>query len=141
MTATIRVLIFSFATATIFSARPAAALSCSVPSNASTGILAKYKWLATTTDPVVVAHRQAKGLFALAATEVTLVTDSVVCRQAVSAYNGALAPDSITTTQLHVIRFGPTRYVVFDELRKAGEWIISFVFTSSFAQVLSRGSE
>lgn len=126
---------------TVMPIRPASALPCSASSPSSGIVLAKYKSIAATTDPILANVRQARGLPAISAAAVVMVTDTAICRQAIGAYNNALAPDSATTTQLHVIRFGSTRYVVFDELRKAGEWIMSIVFDPSFSQIISRGSE
>lgn len=131
----------SIMAATPIAIHTASAAPCSPPSSTSSSLLAKYKFLATTTNPILVAHRQTRGLPAVAANQVELVADTTTCRQAVDAYNNALAPDAATTTQLHVFRFGSTRYVVFDELRKAGEWIMSVVFSSNFAQIISHGSD
>ena len=86
-------------------------------------------------------YRQDKGLTAVARGEVAPIVEPSLCSRAVEAFNKAFAPEPETTTQVHVIRFGSTRYVVADESRRAGQWIYSAVFDSSFAKVLSRGNE
>jgi hypothetical protein len=114
---------------------------CHRPNETSQILIQRYKWLATTIESTTVADRQAKGLPAIPSSEVALVADSAVCRLAVRAFNYAFAPDSASTTEVHVIRFGPTRYVVIDESRRAGEWLYRAVFDSTFVMVMSRGRE
>lgn len=114
---------------------------CSTPNDGSATLLASYKWLATATDTSNVARRQAMGLSSIAASEVSLVADTAVCRTAVNAINNALLPESATTTEVHVLRFGATRYVVFDEFRTAGEWIYRVIFNASFSQVFNIGRD
>ena len=130
------------ASASITSARPAAVDSpCSTQGDVSTALLSSYKWLATATDTSNVASRQTMGLPAIAASEVSLVADTAVCRTAVNAFNNALLPEAASTLSVHVIRFGPTRYAVFDENRMAGEWIYRVIFNTAFTQVVNIGRD
>jgi len=117
------------------------ALPCSTPGDLSANLVATYKWLATATDTSNVARRLKMGLPAIESSEVTLVADTAVCRNAVNAFNAALLPDSATTTEVYVIRFGSTRYVVVDDLRRAGEWAYRVIFDSAFTQVLNVGRD
>jgi hypothetical protein len=48
---------------------------CSKSNETSQRLLQSYRWLATTTEPFTVADRTAKGLTAIAPSEVTLVLD------------------------------------------------------------------
>ena len=118
--------------------RAASASPCSTNAETADILLKKLKWLAETTDPANVTARQVQSLPNIAATQVTLVADTTICRSALNAYNGALLPDSRTSTSVVVVRFGSTRFVVIDELRTAGEWLYTVVFNAAFTQVYSR---
>lgn len=117
------------------------AAPCSPQNQLGQDLLASYRWLAETDDSLNVVERRSKGLFAVPRAEVELSSDRKVCSRAVRAFNIAFAPEPATTKEVHVIRFGRTRYVVVDESRKAGEWIYSAVFDSSLNTVLSLGRE
>ena len=114
---------------------------CSQPNETSQILLSSYRWLATTTSAPNVEDRQSMGLQSLSASDVSLVDNPTICSRAIVAFNRAFEPDPPTTKEVHVLRFGATRYVVVDEYRRAGEWIYRATFDSSFRQVLSRGRE
>ena len=117
------------------------AYGCTAPNETTNILLSKYRWLATTTSAPNVQDREAMGLPFLSSSEVRVVVDAPTCSRAVVAFNRAFEPDPSTTTEVHVLRFGPTHYVVVDEHRTAGEWLYRATFDSSFTRILSRGRE
>ena len=77
--------------------------------------------------------RDLLGIPLLSATEVGYVTDTTVCQQASAAYTAAEG-DGITNRQVYVFRLG-SRYLVVDKNIYAGEWLIGWLFESTFQPV------
>jgi hypothetical protein len=100
-------------------------------------MLTMYRNTATITDTAFNTWRSSIGLFAVDSNQVKLVSDTTVCRSALSAYNNALLPDSVQSTAVDVIRYGSTRYIVGDSARNGGEWTPHVVFDTLFAQVIA----
>jgi hypothetical protein len=111
--------------------RAAQSTPCRGPDAFSTRAVADMKRLVTTTDPLMVSFRTTVGLPAVAADQVTLVSDSTVCRQVVSAYDSASQVPA-PTDGLYVLQVGGN-YVAADPSAPAGEWVTWFRFDSTFA--------
>jgi hypothetical protein len=59
----------------------------------------------------------------LAASQITLVDDTTVCRRAVTAYNSILTNDRLAaSTSENVIRYRSTRYINGDPMHIVGKW-------------------
>ncbi len=110
---------------------------CLAPSQSSDDLLSEYQWKDTTTDANTVAWRQTFSLPSIPVGQLSLVSDTIICRRAVIAYNSALAAyDSRVTSAVNLLKYGPTRYVAEDTARKEGEWVFHVGFDSSFTQML-----
>src|SRR6476646_12197294 len=68
---------------------------CLTPSDASAGMLARYQFVDTTTDNLQVTWRQSLGLSSIAVSQITLVSDTTICRRGVTAYNSILSDDRL----------------------------------------------
>jgi hypothetical protein len=110
---------------------------CAALDENATDILEDYRWSDTTTDTATISWRQRVSLPTVPVAQVLLVSDTTICRLAVSFYNAALA-DSGDTRQspaATVIRWGTTRYAVSDTIHNAGEWTMHMVVDTSFSHV------
>jgi hypothetical protein len=101
-------------------------------------MLSMYRWTAILSDSSANNYRQGLGLSALDSNQVTLVSDTTTCRSAVNAYNNALAPDSLQSTAVDVVKYGTTRYIVADSSRARSEWTPAVVFNATFTQVIAQ---
>jgi hypothetical protein len=97
--------------------------------------LAALRSLVTSTDSVVVASRQAKGLPAVAPTQVTYVTDNSVCSKAEKTYTSAITgAAAVPSLQVYVFKVG-NAYQVWDPVQRAGEFTIAMTLNNSFTFV------
>lgn len=98
-----------------------------------------YKNVVTSTDTGIVAVRQRQQLPAVAASQVTYVTDNAVCATVEQPYSAALAGNGITPSlQVYVIKIG-TVYVVWDPVQRGGEFQ-TFMTVSSKYKILAKRS-
>jgi hypothetical protein len=111
---------------------------CAAIDENSTDILEDYRWSDTTSDTATVSWRQRVSLPVVPVNQILIVTDTAVCRRAVSIYNAALADsgDVRQSVVATVIKWGPTRFAISDTTHNAGEWTLHMVVDSSFSQVL-----
>lgn len=122
---------------------------CAGPDEISDGIVKRYVALATSSYPPHVANREALGIPAAAASQVTLVTDSTLCAHAGAAYAQAERDSALTSGRVaqpgdsalgrvvYVVRVA-NRYVVADSANVAGEWFIAWVFDSTLTTPIRR---
>ena len=68
---------------------------------------------------------------------ITFVSDSVTCARAARSYAIAAGQDTVDPPALILFRVGPTRFVGSNG-EKAGEFLVSRVFDSSFVWLKSR---
>lgn len=101
-------------------------------------MLGMYRWTAILSDSSANTYRQSLGLFAVDSNQVTLVSDTTVCRTALTAYNSALSPDSLQSEAVDVVKYGTTRYIVADSARARSEWTPAVVFNATFSQVIAK---
>ena len=101
-------------------------------------MLSNYRNIAMLTDSAGMAWRQGIGLLGIDSNQVTLVSDTTICRAAVNAYNTAMLPDTLASSAVDVVKYGTTRYVVADSARVGGEWTTNIVFDALFTQVLGK---
>jgi hypothetical protein len=93
--------------------------------------------LATTTDSSKLAMRTRASLGAVSATDVVLVSDTALCRRASESLRFAkFNADTGPLWQVHLIRYGATRYVG-SSLMSVGEWIPWTVFDTTFARIIA----
>jgi hypothetical protein len=94
--------------------------------------------LVTGTDSETVATRNAYQLPVVAASKVTVVTTSSVCRKAGAAYHAAVTPPGTpqVSRTLVVIKVGTMRYVVLDPNERAGEFENHVVFDAKWNRLI-----
>jgi hypothetical protein len=83
------------------------------------------------TDAKSVAWRQQVSLPAASPSAITLVSDSTVCAQALTALNQTADYDDGPATDLYLISVGST-FVASNPKFPDGEWTEQFVFDSTF---------
>lgn len=112
------------------SGRATAGASCRMP-DASTTERLHYLRLASM-SPRKVAWRTATKVPLLVDTTalVDVVSDSVLCARALTAYNTIVLPDS-AATEIELLR-ADTVYVATHPTVRSGEFIMSYVFDSTF---------
>jgi hypothetical protein len=99
-------------------------------------MLFDYQFVDTTTDQSQITWRQAVGLPTVAVPQITLVTDTSLCRRGVTAFNSILAGDSLpASSAVNLLRYGSTRYVIGDPAHVVGEWAHEAVVDTSFTKV------
>lgn len=70
---------------------------------------------------------------------VAYVTDTTVCTQAASAHAIVAGETTGTPRPVHVLRVGPTRYIVWND-QQVGEFDARHVFDDNFTFLVSLGS-
>jgi hypothetical protein len=100
-------------------------------------MLSNYRYVAVLTDSVNNAWRERTGLASVDSNAVVLVTDTVVCRRALNAYNAALLPDTAKSVSANVVTYGSERYIVSDSARISGEWVPNVIFDTLFSRVIA----
>lgn len=100
-------------------------------------MLSNYRYVAVSDDSVNSSWREGNGLPSVDSNTVVLVTDTVVCRHALNAYNAALLPDTARSVSVHVLRYGSARYIVADSARISGEWVPNVIFDTLFSRVIA----
>ena len=87
----------------------------------------------------MVDFRQRQQLPAVAASQVTYVTDDSICAKAEVAYTAGLAGIGLTPSlRVHVIRVGDV-YVVWDPAQRMGEFGIFMTLSSDYKVLSKRG--
>jgi hypothetical protein len=121
-------------------AKPTDTSPCFPASDASAGMLARYQFVDTATDKLQTAWRQSLGLPVIAVSQITLVSDSTVCRRGVTAFNSILADDSLApSVSVNVVRYGSTRYIIGDPAHVVGEWKHEPVVDTAFVEIATAG--
>jgi hypothetical protein len=100
-------------------------------------MLSNYRYVAVLDDSVNSAWRELNGLASVDFNTVVLVTDTVVCRRALNAYNAALLPDTAKSVSVNVVRYGSARHIVSDSARISGEWVPNVIFDTLFSRVIA----
>lgn len=99
-------------------------------------MLDMYQFADTTTDVSMKIWRQSVGLSVVPVSQIMLVSDTTVCRRAVTAYNARLTADSLPqSTTVNVIGYGATRYIIGDPTHIVGEWRHELVVDSAFSRI------
>lgn len=101
----------------------------------SADMLTDYQYLAQSTHSLTTRWRQKLGLSAVPSAQVVIVSDTTTCRRALNAYNTALLPDTLYSSQVDVIKYGTTRFIVADSARIDGEWTPHIVFDTAFTVI------
>lgn len=114
-----------------FAGGPAVAQSCLPASPEAENVVAWVRHDVSVADTTGLAD---VGLLPAAAGEVTLITADSVCMLAVQAYNSVRQPQWGTphAERVHVVRAGPSRFVVVDPAVKVGEWVVFAVFDENW---------
>ena len=99
-------------------------------------IRALYQFADTTSDDGLQTWRQSVGLPVVAVSQITLVSDTTVCRRALDAYNVLLRADSLpVSSTVNVISYGTTRYIVGDPLHVSHGWANELIADTAFAKL------
>jgi len=99
-------------------------------------MLEMYQFADTTTDVGMKIWRQSIGLPVVAVSQVVLVSDTTVCRRAVTAYNTRLTVDSLPqSVAVNLVRYGATRYVIGDPSHVVRGWRHELVVDSAFSRI------
>lgn len=109
-----RLFLTAFACAALAVASSASAQSCAPADSQSTYYVELIQSIATATRSEDVVERTQLGIPAVAATQVTFVSDERTCGKALTAYNAAL-PATYTgprATAVYVIKAGTTTFAV-----------------------------
>lgn len=77
-----------------------------------------------------------KGVVRVATSQISIVSDTTVCRRAANAYSYAIAATD-SNRSVHAVKAG-IRYVVLDPSITGGEYKLGITFDSSFTQTLSK---
>ena len=90
--------------------------------------------LVTGSDSVTVATRTAYQLPSLAASKVSVVTNTNTCKSAGVAYEKAINPSGTpaVSRSMVVIQIGTTRYGILDPNEKNGEYEINMIIDNKF---------
>ena len=77
------------------------------------------------------------GLPTVPVSQITIVTDTTVCRRAVNAFNTIFARSHLPPfTGVNTIRYGTTRYILGNESGPtSGEWRYEAIVDTSFSKV------
>lgn len=94
------------------------------------------KGIASGSDSLSVATRNQLHIPAVAATQVTPVTDDKICHNIAKAYSVALGMPSGTIRSMYVVKVG-TSYVARDPAAVFGEWVYGMVLDRQY-NVLSK---
>ena len=103
-------------------------------------MLESYQFADTTTDVGMTIWRQSIRLPVIPVSQITIVTDTTVCRRALNAYNAIVTRGSLhAATTANVLQYGSTRYIAGDPSQTAGEWTHEAVVDSSFQKIAVAG--
>ena len=109
---------------------------CLPASTGSANMLEDYQFADTTTDAGMIAWRQSIGLPAVPVSQVILVSDTIICRRAVNAFNTNLGtPRHVPAVEVDVVRYGSTRYIIRDPVYTEGSWHFELVVDTAFAKI------
>lgn len=108
---------------------------CRTQGTPSADMLSRYQYIAQATNSLTTRWRSKIGLSSVPSAQVVIVSDTTTCRRAVNAYNAALIPDTLISSQVDVVKYGTTRYIVADSARIDGEWTPHIVFDTAFAVI------
>jgi hypothetical protein len=86
-------------------------------------------------DSVAANERTRFSLPQLAENQVTIVSDTTVCRTASTAYDAAVSTTAIDKPVV-VLAFGAQRLVVKDY--RFGEWLLAVLFNQNFTTIVKR---
>jgi hypothetical protein len=112
---------------------------CLPPSAASANMLDTYQWADTTTDDGISAWRRSNGLPSISVSQISMVSDTTICRRAVVAFNTILKDKHTLTPSVNLIKYGTTRYIIGDPSYTVGEWTYEVVADTSFHKVAIAG--
>jgi hypothetical protein len=112
---------------------------CLPPTSGANSMLGVYQFTDTTKDAANVAWRDRLSLPAVLLDQISIVSDTTVCRRAVEAFNTLLADKQASTLSVSVIKYGITRYVIGDPTYTVGEWTYELVTDSAFHKVAIAG--
>ncbi|MFN2604316.1 MAG: hypothetical protein ABR582_16370 [Gemmatimonadaceae bacterium] len=113
---------------------------CPASSGGAAGMLESYQFADTTTDLGMKIWRQSIGLPVIPVSQITIVTDTAVCRRALNTYNAIVTRGSLLAARTaNVLQYGSTRYIVGDPSQTAGEWMHEAVVDRSFQKIAVAG--
>ena len=93
--------------------------------------LSALRSLVVSTDSVVVASRQLRGLPAVNANQVSYVTDNSICAKAEKTYSSAITNAAAPSLQVYVFKIGNV-YQIWDPVQRAGEFTIAMTLNNSY---------
>ena len=106
---------------------------CRAADAQSDDMVSLYQYIATSSDADNTAWRTTAGLSAVSLSQVVLLNDTTLCRRAVNAYNAAMP--SAQSTEVFLVKYGTTRYVMQDPAHNAGEYELHLITDSAFVKV------
>lgn len=95
--------------------------------------------MVTGTDSIAANDRAGWELPAVDSSQVFFITDSMTCDRAARAHAVEARTDTLNPKAVHLLGVGPTRHIAFN-YHRVGEWLMYFVFDSSFVLVAPMGS-
>lgn len=107
----------------------------------SSGAIRTYlqnRYTKIATDSQLTEERDVLGIPLLTLSDVGFVADSATCQQASSAYTQAES-DSVSGRRVYVFRLGQ-QYLVVDKQKPAGEWLVGWLFDSTFTPIKRVGA-
>jgi hypothetical protein len=103
-------------------------------------MLEMYQFADTTTDVSLTIWRQSLGLPFVPVSQISIVSDTTVCRRGLNAYNAIVTRGSLhAATTANVVRYGSTRYIIGDPSQRIGEWMYEAVVDGSFQKIAVAG--
>ena len=117
--------------------RPMSSTACFAPDSYSSAELAWLKTIDSSTNPVDSAWRAQILLPVVGDTAIVVVSDSTLCAEGLTAHNAAAqyADSELTDTlsqRVYLFRVG-TIYVAANPHFTTGEWVMHYMFDSTFA--------
>jgi hypothetical protein len=109
---------------------------CPALSGDASNMLESYRFADTTTDSGMQTWRLSIGLSVVPVSQIVAVSDTTVCRRALTAYNTLLVEDSLpASVAVDVVKYGTTRYIIADPAHLVGEWAHELVVDTAFTKI------
>lgn len=105
---------------------------CRTPDSQSDDMVSLYQYVATSSDADNTAWRTTAGLSGVSLNQVVLSADTTLCRRAINSYNAALSTQS---SEVFLVKYGTTRYIIQDPTHTAGEYQLHLITDSAFVTV------
>jgi hypothetical protein len=128
------------AAATLPKSAPTDSPPCPSVNGGGTKMLDTYRYVDTTTDVSLRIWKQSINLPTVAVSQILLVSDTTVCRRAITAYNAQLAGDSLpASSSVNVLSYGAIRYIIADPSRISSGATRELVTDTAFVRLAVAG--